>query len=285
MTPKQLHKQFLQRQGAYERRYARLFLDVLNKQYKEAARAYPVPYIVNPEDYRPVLIRLYTTVLPREAEQAWKDFVRPLAGDRKDFFDDLMAVLGIRTTDGEWIRIWRETANEWLNLNILTKITNISATTQRAIAKVIEDAMNSEQSSIDTIRRAIEVASTGEVNKQRAVLIARTETMQAMNKGRRLSMYSSGLLWDKKWLDTPDARTRLSHRKIASEEYRSIDDPYWLVSKQNILEPCQHPGDPSLSAENVINCRCTEMYEIVRDASGRPVKRSDKPVSSFAEII
>lgn len=286
LKPDARHRNLLLRAGVYERKYARLFRAILKKQYKQASEAYPSQYTVNPDDYREVLTKLYTEVLPKEAQQAWDDYVKPLAGDRKDFFDDLMSILGITTPDGEWIRIWRDTARQWLDLNILTKITNIAQTTQRAIAKVIEDSLNSENSSIDDVRRAIERAADGEVNKQRALLIARTETMTALNKGRRLAMYSSGLEWQKIWVDTPDNRTRLSHRYIAQEAYRPLDEPYWLLNKNGLPEPAQHPGDPQLSAENVINCRCVESYEVVRDEAGRPKRRSDKPVySELATVI
>ncbi|MCY4781701.1 phage minor head protein [Sphingobacterium sp. UT-1RO-CII-1] len=287
MTPKQVHKQFLRRHGIYERRYARLFLDILRKQYKEAAEQYPAAYTVNPEDYRQAITALYLTVLPCEAEQAFNIFVKPLAGEQKDFFDDLMSILGIPRGDGEWIRIWRDTAREWMSLNILTKIQNIATTTQRAIAKVIEDKLNQpEGTSIAEIRHHIQQASNGEVNKHRAVVIARTETLAAMNKGTRLSMYSSGLEYSKKWLDTPDKRTRLSHRAIAQEEWRGMDDAYWLVNKLGVLEAGYYPGDPLYSAENVIQCRCCEMYEVVRDAAGRPVRRHNPvDVSELANII
>lgn len=287
MNPKVAHRQFLQRHGVYERRYARKFLAILKRQYKEAAAVYPEPYYVNPDDYKQVLIQLYSTVLPREAEQCWNDYVKPLAGDRKDFFDDLMSILGITTTDGEWIRIWRDTAREWLNLNILSKIQGIAQTTQRAIAKVIEDKLNQPTTSIAEISKGIRDAGNGEVNRYRSIMIARTETLAAMNKGRRLSQFSSGLLWNRKWIDTPDKRTRLSHRAIAQEDFRPMDQPYWLVNNTGTLEAGFYPGDPQLSAENVINCRCTEIYEVVRDASGRPVRR-DKPeltAPALAEMI
>lgn len=287
LKPDARHRNLLLRAGVFERKYARLFRAVLKKQYKQAGEAYPNQYAVNPDDYREVLTKLYTEVLPKEAQQAWDDYVKPLASDRKDFFEDLVSILGISVGDGEWIRIWRDTARQWLDLNILTKITNIAQTTQRAIAKVIEDSLNSESSSIDDVRRAIERAADGEVNKQRALLIARTETMQAMNKGRRLAMYSSGLEWQKIWVDTPDNRTRWSHRYIAQEAYRPLDEPYWLLNKNGLPEPAQHPGDPQLSAENVINCRCSEGFEVVRDEAGRPVRRANKPSMSieFAEVI
>lgn len=272
-----IHRAFLRRADQFERRYARRFLSVLSKQYREAAAAYPEPYTVNPDDYRPVLTQLYTTVLPQEAKVAWDMFVKPLAGDRKDFFDDLMAILGVNVPEGEFIRLWRDVSREWLSVNILTKINSISQTTQRAITKVIERSIN-EGSSISEISREIRQQSRGEINRNRSVLIARTESISAMNKGRRLSMYTSNLLWNKKWVDTPDERTRLSHRLIAQEDYRPLDQEYWLADGQGSVEPADCPGDPRLSAGNIINCRCCETYEVQRDANGRPRRRSDSPI-------
>src|SRR5690606_33278135 len=137
-----IHRQFLHRADQHERRYARRFLSVLARQYREAAEAYPSPYVVNPNDYRAPLIQLYATVLPQEAKVAWDMYVKPLAGDRKDFFDDLMSIIGVNVPEGEFIRLWRDVSREWLSVNILTKINNIAQTTQRAIAKVVEVAIN-----------------------------------------------------------------------------------------------------------------------------------------------
>lgn len=280
MTPRQiriLHRQFLRRQTQYELRFARRMRSILTRQYRAAAEIYPQPYIVSPEDYRGWYEQIYTTVLPREAEQAWSDFVKPLAGERKDFFDDLMAVLGIIVPEGEFIRLWRDVSREWLTVNILARIQSVAETTQRAIAKVVETAVN-EGSSIPAISKAIRKEANGEINRNRATLIARTETISAMNKGRRLSMYTSNLKWNKRWVDTPDNRTRLSHRAIAQQDWRELEASYWLVNRSGTLEPADCPGDPRLSAENVCNCRCTEVYEVMRDASGRPVRRSGSPV-------
>lgn len=281
-----IHRAFLRRADQYERRYTRRFLSVLAKQYREAATAYPSPYTVNPDDYRPALTQLYTTVLPQEAKVAWDMFVKPLAGDRKDFFDDLMAILGINVPEGEFIRLWRDISREWLSVNILTKIASISQTTQRAIAKVVERAIN-EGSSIQEISREIRQQSRGEINRNRAVLIARTETISAMGKGRRLSMFTSNLLWNHKWVDSPDDRTRMSHRAIAQEDWRPLDQPYWLVNKTGSLEALEYPGDPNGSQENVILCRCAEVFEVMRDSNGRPLRRNQPPVevSELVEMI
>lgn len=280
MTTRQariLHKQFLTRHSQYERRYARRFLTILSRQYREAAAAYPEPYTVNQDDYRPVYEQLYHTIIPAEASQAWADFVRPLTADQKDFFDDLASILGFSVPEGEFIRIWRDIAREWTAVNILTRIREVSQTTQRAIAKVIERAIN-EGSSVREISRAIQAEARGEINRNRSVLIARTETIGAMNRGRRLSMYTSNLLWNKQWIDTPDNRTRMSHRAISREDPRPLDEPYWLITPSGTMEPANYPGDPQLSAANVINCRCTEVYEVQRDAAGRPIRRNGGPI-------
>ena len=81
----------------------------------KAAEAIPAPYTVNPDDYRPYLIQLYTTVLPQEALSLWDMSFQPLAGDRKDFFDDLMAIIGLNVPEGEFIRLWRDVSREWLS--------------------------------------------------------------------------------------------------------------------------------------------------------------------------
>src|SRR5690606_7457807 len=281
-----IHRAFLQRQAQHERRYARRFLSVLARQYREAAEAYPNPYAVNPDDYRAPLIALYTTVLPQEAKVAWDMFVKPLAGDRKDFFDDLMSIIGVNVPEGEFIRLWRDVSREWLSINILTKINNIAATTQRAIAKVVESAIN-EGGTIEQISREIRQQSQGEVNRHRSVVIARTETISAMNRGRRLSMYTSNLEWDKKWIDTPDERTRLSHKLIAQEDYRPLDNEYWLADGKGSLEAADFPGDPRLSAANCVMCRCSESYIVQRDLNGRPIRRTENPIDAteLANII
>lgn len=278
-----IHRAFLRRADQHERRYGRRFLSVLSRQYREAAAAYPEPYTVNPDDYRPVLVQLYTTVLPQEAKICWDMFVKPLSGDRKDFFDDLMGILGINVPEGEFIRLWRDISREWLSVNILTKINGIAQTTQRAIAKVIERAIN-EGSSITDISKAIRDQSNGEINRNRAIMIARTEVISSMNKGRRLSMYTSNLLWNKKWIDTPDERTRISHRLIAQEDYRPLDQEYWLADGNGSLEAADYPGDPRLSAANCVNCRCCETYQVQRDASGRPIRRNQPPVE-IGELV
>ncbi len=275
---RQIHKQFLLRQKAYEAKYVPLFFSILKRQYLAAAKLYPNHYIVNPNDYKAAIINVYSTCIPIEAEIAWNYYVVPLTSDKKDFFDDLASLLGFDIPSGEHIRLWRQISAQWIEVNILSKITGIAATTQRAIAKVIQQGID-EGLSERGIAAYIREQADGTINQYRSTLIARTETIMAMNKGRRVAMYSSNLLWRKRWLDTPDERTRTSHRIVADEKPRPLDEPYLVpIIPKGGVEPADCPGDPRLSAGNICNCRCCETYEVERDASGRPKRKTGTPL-------
>lgn len=278
---RQVHLEFLLRQKVYEAKYIPIFFAILSRQYSEAAKIYPEHYIVNPNDYRAAIVNVYSTCIPNEAEIAWNYYVVPLTSDKKDFFDDLAALLGFDIPAGEHIRLWRSISAQWIEVNILSKIQGIASTTQRAIAKIIEQGIADGLSERD-IGKAIQAQSNGEVNQHRSVLIARTETIMAMNKGRRLAMFSSNLEWLKKWLDTKDERTRTSHRIVANENPRPLEEVYQvpIIKNKAIIgkEPAECPGDPKLSAGNICNCRCCETYEVQRDAAGRPKKKTGVPI-------
>ena len=288
-SQRQVHRQFLARQKVYESKYIRVFLAILSREYREAAKAYPEPYIVNPNDYRKGIMNVYATCVPAEAQIAWDYYVTPLTADRKDFFDDLAALLGFDIPEGEHIRLWRRLTGEWLDVNILTKIQGIASTTQRHIAKIIQQGIADGLGERE-IAAGIRANATGEFNQYRSRLIARTETIMAMNQGRNMAMVSSNLEWQKKWVDTKDERTRMSHRLEAQKPFIPLDQPYNLaiVKKKRIVgyEPARYPGDPTLSAGNICDCRCTEVFEVVRDAAGRPKRKviSPKPIS-MAQLV
>lgn len=274
MSEQYQHRNLLLRAGVYERKYARLFRSILRDQYIKASEIYPNVYYPDPLDYKDTIEKLYNEVLPKEAKFAWDSYIKPLSKEKKDIIDDLISFLGMNMDEAQLITLWRDVSKIWLDIHILTKITGISETTAKAIAKVIENELNKEEgTSIENIKIAIVKESKGEVNKSRSMLIARTETMTALSKGRRLSMLSSPFEFKKKWVDTPDNRTRISHRYVASDGFKEFNEPYTLIMPKGGTEQAMHPSDPNLSAANSICCRCSEIYEVKRDASGRPIRK------------
>lgn len=99
-------------------------------------------------------------------------------------------------------------------------------------------------------------ATGSEYWPNRAVTVARTETMAAVNAGAY-----AGALRDaeergdpapfKVWLATDDTRTRPTHDK-ADGQRTLLSEPFRVGGAQLL-----YPGDPRGPAQEVINCRCT----------------------------
>lgn len=133
--------------------------------------------------------------------------------------------------------------------------------------------------SIPTIRDRIEsvLTTTGTENwRGRAVTVARTESIGALNAGRGDAFDAVaeelGGDFEHQWLTTLDGRERTWHRE-ADGDRAPLGTPFIVGG-----EPLMRPGDPTGSAPNIINCRCSEL--LVRpgesvDMTGRGFKDAD----------
>jgi uncharacterized protein with gpF-like domain len=74
--------------------------------------------------------------------------------------------------------------------------------------------------------------------------------MSSVNAGQ-FEVYKGEGVTKKQFLATQDDRTRDSHA-IADGQIVGIDEPFNVGG-----EELQYPGDPSGSADNLCNCRCT----------------------------
>lgn len=117
----------------------------------------------------------------------------------------------------------------------------------------IQDQLSSGQSDAD-IRSAIMRIIN---NKNSAARIARTETHIAMERGAYEAAQSLGIRIVKEWATVDDVLARPDHALVDGQA-REIDEPF-LVGGESL----QHPGDPTASAKQVVNCRCTALYHLV----------------------
>lgn len=122
--------------------------------------------------------------------------------------------------------------------------------------------LTAEGASIPRIREAIE-AILGELSwEDRAVTIARTETIGAYNAGTLTAWLTAEQALDEKldkvWVATHDERTRDDHRDADGQ--RVALDGVFMVGGV----PLRFPGDPAAPAGQVVNCRCT-MIEVEAD--------------------
>lgn len=102
----------------------------------------------------------------------------------------------------------------------------------------------------------------------RARTIARTEVIAANNAGALASARASAELLGvdagevaRVWLATSDARTRETHAEADGQTILGLDASYDVGGAA-----LSAPGDPFGPAEEVINCRCTELFYYPGDA-------------------
>lgn len=116
-----------------------------------------------------------------------------------------------------------------------------------------------EQESVPDIAGRVSTVLTATGSERwpnRAVTVARTETIAAVNAGVwRSAQLEAQQRGDpapfKQWIATADPRTRDTHRE-ADKQRTLLTEPFRVGGAQLLF-----PGDPRGPAQEVINCRCT----------------------------
>lgn len=145
---------------------------------------------------------------------------------------------------------------------------SVSGTTFDEIKAVLRTGF-SEGQPIPTIADTLRVKFAS-FEKYRAPLIARTETISALNKTDLFAIAQAGIKdrLVKFWLTAGDEEVRDSHReagKIYTAKPIAIDDLFIVGEDKDAMEA---PGLGKVAKEN-INCRCTVGYEKI-DRVGQP---------------
>lgn len=162
--------------------------------------------------------------------------------------------------------------NEYYRQNLLEQaVVPITNTTKRQIQQVLEQA-NAEGWGV---AKTVAALKKTDITRTRAELIVRTETMKAANAGAMLGAAEMGIAVNKKWISAQDNRTR----RIPRDQYDHLhmntrevgyNQPFIVPSTKSI-DAMQYPGDPTASAGNVCNCRCTVAFVPLRDGAGNLV--------------
>lgn len=145
---------------------------------------------------------------------------------------------------------------------------------QQYLIKSVEEGL--------TMQETIKLLRTAGITDYRAEMIARTETGKAANYGSMIGVTATGLVTMKEWIATRDARTRrvppdsFDHFHMDGIKV-AYDEKFNVKTKYGGFEQMLHPCDPSGSAGDVINCRCTLGYEAIRGEDGKPKRLQDNP--------
>ena len=144
--------------------------------------------------------------------------------------------------------------NLWIDNYGLILAKNINATTKLKLRQAIADEIE-EGDGIPKIKKVIKDTVEG-MSDYRATLIARTESCTTMNAGSN-ALYKSENIQQKMWIAVRDNRTRDAHSAMDGVVV-PIDSKFDLpATEYTDAESLEYAGDPSASAGNVCNCRCT----------------------------
>jgi phage baseplate assembly protein W len=138
---------------------------------------------------------------------------------------------------------------------IRRRITDVAETTRSqivsAVARGYADGLG--QNEIARTIRPLVPQMAG----YRARMIARTETHGAANYGSTAAADETGLRLQKEWIAAADERTRETHA-LADRQVVGKDEAFDIGGASGM-----YPGDPSLPAEESINCRCCIGYIVI----------------------
>lgn len=150
------------------------------------------------------------------------------------------------------------------------RIKTISETTREKMLQIVKSTVGkalSEGLSVDEIRDILQQKFANMVD-YRAVRIARTEVISASNAGSLQGAISTGIAFKKVWLATKTGHTRKGHLEMMDKSVGVMEQfsvPIYDTKGAYLgSEKLNFPADPNGSAGNVINCRCTLVYEPIK---------------------
>jgi HK97 family phage portal protein len=138
--------------------------------------------------------------------------------------------------------------NEWLDTRSSVLGTELTETTYKHLKRAFTESEGEGESREALIRRIRGVYEGWSVS--RATTIARTEVHGAYQQGT-ISGYRQAGMPIKIWVAVADSVCRDAHLMADGQE-QPIEDAFEVGG-----ESLMYPGDPSGSAGNTINCRCT----------------------------
>lgn len=169
---------------------------------------------------------------------------------------------------------WASRIINRLRMAGLRLATFISETSRDRVLKILEEAQSENLTLDETAQRLIE--QVGEINRRRALTIARTEVGRASGEGKMQGAKELGVELTKKWVSARDHRTRRNPNHdpgkgdhwVLNGQVKDFDEPF-----DNGVHKLMQPGDASAPPSETIACRCTVVFEVKKDMQGRAIER------------
>lgn len=237
----------------YVKRVRPLFLRALNLQLQSVLQWMetstmepPLDLLVDPKLFRTALKQAYEMV---GITAARREYYYQKKSEDKGIIDFL-------------VDKWRQVFTNYA-LNYAYQVeSDLSETTKEQIRTALAEARElglNQDRTITYIKRAV----GGVINRQRATVIAITETTTASNLGKEVGakeyFKETNQGGYKQFIGREDARERHSHFAL-NDTYLPIDENWTFTDEEGRTSYGLRPGDTSLPARERVRCRCTQLF-------------------------
>lgn len=251
-STKLFERTFTRKRDRLERKGIALARAMIAKQYIEYWERLKD---IDPNNYEEV------TINPDSAQKFFEQYY-PMTAELGVMVRKQM--LGEKSAEDEfWLNTYQEKLRNVVIPQAGEKITSITATSKARLVSITRatlETANIEGWGIDKIRDQIFKTLKSDLGKNalsRARAIAQTEMISASNQASDMAAESTGLTFRKYWSTSGLAGARDSH--IEAEQDSNARGG--LRKDEYFSNGLMFPGDPSGPPEEVINCRCTCLYE------------------------
>lgn len=154
-------------------------------------------------------------------------------------------------------------AARYAAIHAAANVTLVDNKTKSLIGTIISRGI-SDHKTFDEVAK--DIVKTGKItNGMRAQTIAQTEIHSVSTFSTQEAVKTAGIVEKKKWFAVGDIRTRFSHDHMDGQDAIPLNAKYEvevLTSKGARIgvDFMDHPGDPSASAANIVNCRCNQLF-------------------------
>lgn len=171
------------------------------------------------------------------------------------------------TTQAPFIKTFKEDfwifMLAWIKKWGARKVVQVDDATKKAIRNTIDKGTADGKSYFKIAKdlRVIKEIATPVRSKR----IARTEVHSSAMEGLHSAMRATGVKSEKEWLSTIDERIRGLRKTdqfnhiIANGERVAFEEKFKRTG-----EDLDYPGDPEGSAGNIIQCRCVQLFHVIR---------------------
>ena len=224
--------------------------------------------LIDSEITKKAYIEAYTLIAAKHARNYSRLLDRVLNTDKSAYTPMESKAIGFSS---EW---WRRVMELFFVTEAAGKVTEVDDTTRKRIQVLLADAQAQNMTTAEQARYLVRNLKDSRFNATRAMMIARTESTVGANFSADRVAQEADFILDKRWSAVLDNRTRNSHRIVGRAEPIPLDALFEVPSPKGAgVEYARFPGDVTLSAGNVCNCRCAIIHQPRLDSDGMPIPK------------